>query len=162
MQVNNILPYQQSGSRQDLSTQTRVKHIMEQLTQSLNHNSFSVIVYVDFLQAFDMLWHQDRTITLDYQGHLSKQVKVNRGAPQGSCFGPKAYIVNHFDLPSIFDCPSEVHIYVGDLAILFSPSIYLKYAQQVDEIETRINKDLLKLVNYAESNHQPINNKKTE
>ncbi|CAF3845006.1 unnamed protein product [Rotaria magnacalcarata] len=104
----------------------------------------------------------DRTITLDYQGHLSKQVKVNRGTPQGSCFGPKTYIVNHFDLPSIFDCPSEVHLYVDDLAILFSPSIYLKYAQQVDEIETRINKDLLKLANYAESNHQPIYNKKTD
>ncbi|CAF3376996.1 unnamed protein product [Rotaria socialis] len=98
---------------------------MEQLTQSLNHNSFSVIVYVDSLQALDMLWHQsfilklyqlncpydhlfwiinyfkDLTITLDYQGHLSKQVKVPCRAPQGSCFGPKAYIVNHFDLPSI-------------------------------------------------------------
>ncbi|CAF4617420.1 unnamed protein product [Rotaria socialis] len=140
----------------------------------------------NFLQAFDMLWHQgfilklyqlnctyaylfwisnyfkDRTITLDYQVHVSEQVKVNRGAPQGSCFEPKAYIVNHFDLPSIFDCPSEVHLYVDDLAILYSPSIYLKYAPQANEIETRISTDLLKLANYVESNHQPVNNKKTE
>ncbi|CAM4826176.1 unnamed protein product [Rotaria magnacalcarata] len=186
IQVNNILPYQQSDSRQHLSTLTRVNHITEQLTQSLNHNSFSVIVYVDFLQAFDMLWHhgfilklyqlncpyeylfwiinyfKDRTITLGYRGHLSKQVKVPCGAPQGSYFGPKAYIVNHFDLPSIFDCPSEVHLHVDDLAILYSSSIFLKYAQQANEIETRINSDLLKLANYAESNHQPVNNKKTE
>ncbi|CAF1277970.1 unnamed protein product [Rotaria magnacalcarata] len=186
IQLNSILPNQQSGSRPHLSTLTRVNHIMEQLTQSLNHNSFSVIVYVDFLQAFDMLWHQgfilklyqlhcpyaylfwmvnyfkDRTVTIDYQGHMSKQVAVLRGAPQGSCFGPKAYIVNHFNLPTIFDRPCEVHLYVDDLAILYSPSIYLKYSQQVDEIQTRINNDLLKLATYAESNHQPINNNKTE
>ncbi|CAF4331452.1 unnamed protein product [Rotaria magnacalcarata] len=107
-------------------------------------------------------YFKDRTITLGYRGHLSKQVKVPCGAPQGSYFGPKAYIVNHFDLPSIFDCPSEVHLHVDDLAILYSSSIFLKYAQQANEIETRINSDLLKLANYAESNHQPVNNKKTE
>ncbi|CAF4220874.1 unnamed protein product, partial [Rotaria sordida] len=58
-----------------------------------------------------------RTTTIDYQGFLSKQVCVSRGAPQGSHFGPKTYIVNHFDLPTIFDCPREVHQYVDDRAI---------------------------------------------
>ncbi|CAF2150266.1 unnamed protein product [Rotaria magnacalcarata] len=135
-------------------------------THDLKHQGFILKLYQLNCPYAYLFWiinyFKDRTITLDYQGHLSKQVKVNRGTPQGSCFGPKTYIVNHFDLPSIFDCPSEVHLYVDDLAILFSPSIYLKYAQQVYEIETRINKDLLKLANYAESNHQPIYNKKTD
>ncbi|CAF4835403.1 unnamed protein product, partial [Rotaria sp. Silwood2] len=52
-------------------------------------------------------YFKDRTITIDCQELLSKQICVSRGAPQGSCFGPKAYIVNHFDLPTIFDCPRE-------------------------------------------------------
>ncbi|CAF3358504.1 unnamed protein product [Rotaria socialis] len=153
--MDNILPYQQSGSRQHLSTLTRVNPIMEQLTQPLNHNSFSVIVYVDFLQTFDMLWHQgfilklyqlncpyvylfwiinyfkDRTITLDYQGHLSKQVKVPCGAPQCSCFEPKAYIVNHFDLPSIFDCTSEVHLYILHQSISNIHSKQIKLKQEL-------------------------------
>ncbi|CAM2708417.1 unnamed protein product [Rotaria socialis] len=185
LQSNNILPNQQSGSRSHLGTLTRVNHIIEQLNQSLNHNTFAVVVYVDFLQAFDRLWHQglvaklhnlhcplaylfwiinyfkDRTITIDYQGSLSKQVCVSRGAPQGSCFGPVAYIVNHYDLPMIFNNPQDIHLYVDDLAIIYSPSIYLKFSKQVIEIQSRINYDLLKLEEYAEANKQPININKT-
>jgi hypothetical protein len=87
---------------------------------------------------------------------------ITRGAPQGSCFVPKAYIVNLFDLPLIFECLREVHLYVDDLAILYSPSIYLKYAKQTNEIQTRINKDMVKLGQYASNNHQPVNKNKTE
>jgi hypothetical protein len=153
-----VLPTQQSGSRTHMSTLTRVNHLMEQISQSHRYNTFSVVVYVDFLQAFDMLWHQglilklhhlncphaylfwiinyfkDRTLNIEYQGHLSKSIEITRGAPQGSCFGPKAYIVNLFDLPSIFNCPREAHLYVDDLAIFYSPSIYLKYSKQSEEI----------------------------
>ena len=138
-----------------------------------------MVVYVDFLQAFDMLWHQglilklhqlrcpfsylfwimnyfkDRSIFVEYQGQVSNQIQVTRGGPQGSCFGPKAYIVHHFDLPSIFLCPNDVHLYVDDLAIFYSPSIYLKYAKQIEEIQTRINQDMLNFEKYAEENHQP-------
>ncbi|CAF4685440.1 unnamed protein product, partial [Rotaria socialis] len=186
LELNNVLPTQQSGSRPHLSTLTRVNHLMEQLTQSLRHNSFSVLVYIDFLQAFDMLWHpglilklqhvhcpyaylcwivnyfQDRTTTIDYQGHLSDQIVITRGAPQGSCFGPKAYIVNLFDLPQIFECTPKLHLYVDDLALLYSPSIYLKYIKQTDEIQTRINNDMVKLEQYADNNHQPVNKNKME
>ncbi|CAM4904962.1 unnamed protein product [Rotaria socialis] len=186
LELNNVLPTQQSRPIPHLSTLTRVNHLMEQLTQSLRHNSFSVLVYIDFLQAFDMLWHpglilklqhvhcpyaylcwivnyfQDRTTTIDYQGHLSDQIVITRGAPQGSCFGPKAYIVNLFDLSQIFECPREVHLYVDDLAILYSSSIYLKYIKQTNEIQTRINNDMVKLEQYADNNHQPVNKNKTE
>lgn len=186
VQSNNILPPQQSGSRPHLSTLTRVNYLFEQITQSLNHNSFVVILYVDFLQAFDMLWYQglilklyqlhcpyaylfwiinyftDRTITIEFGDQCSKRIPVSRGAPQGSCFGPKAYILNHFDLPSIFDYPNNVHLYVDDLAIIYSPSIYLKFSSQAKEMESRINKGLLKLASYTATNHQPINFKKTE
>ncbi|CAM4815432.1 unnamed protein product [Rotaria magnacalcarata] len=104
----------------------------------------------------------DRTTTIDYQGHVSDQIVITRGAPQGSCFGPKAYIVNLFDLPQIFECPREVHLYVDDLAILYSPSIYLKYIKQTNEIQTRINNDMVKLEQYADNNHQPVYKNKTE
>ncbi|CAM4775722.1 unnamed protein product [Rotaria magnacalcarata] len=105
---------------------------------------------------------KDRTTTIDYQGHVSDQIVITRGAPQGSCFGPKAYIVNLFDLPQIFECPREVHLYVDDLAILYSPSIYLKYIKQTNEIQTRINNDMVKLEQYADNNHQPVYKNKTE
>ncbi|CAF1552707.1 unnamed protein product [Rotaria magnacalcarata] len=185
-ELNNVLSTQQSGSIPHLSTLTRVDHLMEQLTQSLRHNSLSVVVYIDFLQAFDMLWHpglilklqhlhcpyaylfwivnyfQDRITTIDYQGHLSDQIVITRGAPQGSCFEPKVYIVNLFDLPQIFEYTRKVHLYVDDLALLYSPSIYLEYIKQTDEIQTRINNDMVKLEQYADNNHQPVNKNKME
>jgi hypothetical protein len=48
------------------------------------------------------------------------------------------------------------------LAIFYSPSIYLKYSKQIEEIQTRINNDMSKLEEYANNNHQPVNKNKTE
>jgi hypothetical protein len=56
VQNYNILPWQQSGSRAHQSTITRVNHRLEQLTCSLRYNTFTPVLFVDFKQAFDMLW----------------------------------------------------------------------------------------------------------
>jgi hypothetical protein len=48
------------------------------------------------------------------------------------------------------------------LAIFYSPSLFLEYKKQIDEIQIRINKDMEKFEKYAEDNHQPVNKNKTE
>ena len=45
---------------------------------------------------------------------------------------------------------------------LYSPSIHLKYSKQKEEIQRRINNDVLKLEEYSINNHQPVNHKKIE
>ncbi|CAF4801270.1 unnamed protein product, partial [Rotaria magnacalcarata] len=182
----NILPVQQSGARAHQATTSRVNYLLEQLTQSLRYNSFSPVIYIDFLQAFDNLWHQglllklnrlncppvylawivnyfvNRTLKIEYNNSQSTPINVRRGAPQGSCLGPIIYIISHHDLPLVFENPSHVHAYVDDIAIVYIPSLHLKYKFQVLEIEERINKDMLKLLHYTNTWHQPLNPKKSE
>ncbi|CAF4797729.1 unnamed protein product [Rotaria sp. Silwood1] len=121
LDINEMYEIQNQGMKTSLRSDTTIDLVLTTPTISLSQCT---------TLPYTVNYFKDRTITIDYQGHLSKQVDVSRGAPQGSCFGPKAYIVNHFDLPTIFDCSCEVHLYVDDLAIFYSPSIYLKYSQQ--------------------------------
>jgi hypothetical protein len=182
----NILPWQQSGARPHLSTMTRVNHLLENLTESLTINTFTPVIYIDFLQAFDMLWHQGiiyklyklrcpdeylfwlinyftgRSLIIDYDGCRSAKINIWRGAPQGSVLGPIAYIIAHYDLPQIFERPENVHLYVDDLAIAYVPSLYLSRRKQIEDIERIMNRDLEKLLQYTVKWHQPVNVNKTE
>ena len=182
----NILPWQQSGARPHLHTMTRVNHLLENITESLAVNTFTPVIYIDFLQAFDMLWHQgiiyklynlccpdvylywlinyftNRSLIIDYDGCCSATINISRGAPQGSVLGPIAYIIAHYDLPKIFERPENVHIYVDDLAIAYVPSLYLSHRKQIEDIERIMNHDLEKLLHYTVKWHQPVNVNKTE
>ncbi|CAF1534814.1 unnamed protein product [Rotaria magnacalcarata] len=51
----NRLPAQQSGARSHQATTSRVNCLLEQITQSLRYDSFTPVVYIDLLQAFDKL-----------------------------------------------------------------------------------------------------------
>ncbi|CAF4437595.1 unnamed protein product [Rotaria socialis] len=59
-----ILPAQQSGARPHQATTSRVNCFLEQITQSLLYNSFTPVVCIDFLQAFDKLWQQGLLLNL--------------------------------------------------------------------------------------------------
>ncbi|CAF4534831.1 unnamed protein product, partial [Rotaria sp. Silwood2] len=89
-------------------------------------------------------------------------INVERGAPQGSCLGPVMYVISHHDLPQLFANPMNVHAYVDDIAIVYAPSMNLKFKHQVIEIEKNINNDMRNLLNYANDWHQPLNPKKPE
>ncbi|CAF2070985.1 unnamed protein product [Rotaria magnacalcarata] len=182
----NVLPAQQSGSRPHQATTSRVNCLLEQITQSLRYNTFTPVVYIDFMQAFDKLWQQGlvlklnklncpsaylawivnyftgRSLKVDYGGIESILINIERGAPQGSCLGPVMYVINHHDLPQIFSNPMNVHAYVDDIAIVYSPSMHLKFKYQVIDIEKHINNDMQNLMEYANEWHQPLNPKKTE
>ena len=182
----NILPPQQSGARPHQSTTSRVNALLEQINQSQAYNSFTPVVYVDFQQAFDKMWQAglilklsrlscpsaylswlvnyftNRTLRIDYAGLTSSLIQVKRGAPQGSCLGPVMYVTAHHDLPQIFRNPDEVHAFADDIAILYTPSIFLKHKHQITEIEDRINLDMDNLLRYASQWCQPLNPMKTE
>ncbi|CAF4102562.1 unnamed protein product [Adineta steineri] len=99
---------------------------------------------------------------IDLNGQISEEISVKRGAPQGSVFGAIAYIVAHHDLQQVFQNPENNHLYVDDLGSVYIPSLYEEYKDQLTEIQKRINKDLIKLHDYAVEWHQPVNSKKTE
>ncbi|CAF2120575.1 unnamed protein product [Rotaria magnacalcarata] len=177
--LNNfgILPWQQSGARAKQCTVSRVNHLLEQTYTSLLYNTFTPVVFIDFLQAFDMLrqeglllklqrlnclysyliwiknYFTERTMKIDLNGQLSNNIILKRGAPQGSVFGPIAYILTHYDLQQIFKAPENNHLYVDDLGCVFIPNIYKKYRDQLVEIQDTINQDLINLQQYATEWH---------
>ena len=181
----NILPTQQSGARPRQSTTTRVNALLERVNQSHLCNTFTPVIYIDFQQAFDKLWQEglivklsrlgcpsaylawivkyftERTLRIEYGNLESAAIHVKRGAPQGSCLGPVMYITAHHDLPLLFSSPSEVHAYVDDFAILYTPSIHLNRKKQVEEIQNRMNYDMRELHRYAKTWLQPLNVVKT-
>ena len=185
LQTRGILPWQQSGARKHQCTTSRVNHLLEQVTNSLRYNTFTPTVFVDFKQAFDMLWQaglllklerlecptayllwitsyfNERSMKLDINGQLSQSIAIQRGAPQGSVFGPIAYITAHHDLQQVFEQPENTHLYVDDLGIVYTPTIYLNYKNQLLDMEKRINHDLAMLLAYANQWHQPVNSQKT-
>jgi hypothetical protein len=173
LQKLGILPWQQSGARAQQSTMSRVNHLLEQLANSFRYNTFTPSLFVDFKQAFDLLWPQglilklsrlncpvpyllwitnyfkDRSTILDLDGLLSDNIIIARGAPQGSVFGAIAYTIAHYDLIQIFQRPENNHLYVDDLGSLYFPSIYCNFKKQLTDIEQRMNQDLSKLHEYS-------------
>jgi hypothetical protein len=103
----------------------------------------------------------ERTLKIEYGTVKSAFIHVRRGVTQGRCLGPVMCITAHHDLPQIFSNPSEVDAYVDDVAILYTPSIHLNRKKQVEEIQSRINKDMRDSHSYAETWLQPLNATKT-
>lgn len=56
----------------------------------------------------------------------------------------------------------NVHAYVDDIAIVYTPSMHLKFRYQIIEMENNINNDMKTLLAYAKDLHQPLNPMKTE
>lgn len=182
----NVLPAQQSGARSHQSTLSRVNALIEQVSQSHQFNTFTPVIYIDFQQAFDKLWQEglilklsrldcpfayliwiinyftDRTLKIEHGACISGPIQVRRGAPQGSCLGPVMYITAHHDMPLLFSNPNEVHAYVDDVAILYTPPILLRRKDQVAEVQRRMNKDMESLSEYAKKWRQPLNVNKTK
>ena len=147
---NNIIPPQQSGATQHQSTTSRVNFLLEQLYQAERISSFTPVVYVDFLQAFDLLWPQGlilklqnlgcpfqfllwlanyfkhRSIRIKYEEVISPIIEVSRGTTQVSVLGPILYVICHHDLPTIFQTPVNVHAYVDDICALCCHILYLR------------------------------------
>jgi len=156
----SILPSQQSGSRKTQSIATRVQHLLQQLTQSLTYNSISSVLYIDFLQAYDRLWQQglllklaylqcppeymqwilnyfsDRRCMIEINGQLSNVINIQSGVPQCSCFASTAFIVFHYDLPD------NCHLFVDDLALIYTPSIFLSFEEQLNMLERKMNNEM--------------------
>jgi len=60
----NILLWQQSGAGPYISTTTRVNYLLQNVTESLCYNTFTPVIFIDFLQAFDILWHEGLILKL--------------------------------------------------------------------------------------------------
>lgn len=147
--VNNIIPYCQSGFRQYHSTTTALLKIVDDILKAWDEDKITMLVLLDLTKAFDMIdhtlllaklrhvgvgnasaWFQSYLVNRPQGVKLEKHGKITlsdfrintKGVPQGSILGPVLFIIYIFDAEKQLE-NSMVHNYADDTQIYTSFSI---------------------------------------
>jgi len=171
----------QSGFRKHHSTTTAILKITEDLRSNLEEGQATVLVLLDFSQAFDTVVHKLLTCKLSnehnysteserlldsylsgrrqmvrFSGRDSDVGRVTCGVPQGSVLGPKlfSYYINSVS-SVIINC--AFHIYADDLQLYKSCNVE-NFQQCIDDV----NSDLARVHAWAKSNGLLLNPKKSQ
>ena len=129
-----------------------IAHLIDQITNSLQENQITCVLYLDLKKAFDTVNHYIVLNKLDYYGirgnlhkiltscltdrkqktmvhsYLSEEAKVEVGVPQGSILGPLLFILYINDISNITNL-AKFYLFADDTAITIK-------AQHRSELQT--------------------------
>ena len=170
-EMNKWLHERQHGFRPGYSCESQLVTVCQDLAEALDDGGRIDSIIIDFTKAFDLVPH-DRLITkiagsgLDgrvlgwirdfltgrsqrvrVDGHLSEEIEVTSGVPQGSVLGPLLFLAYVNDIWRNVD--SDLRLFADDCII------YRKIRDRSD-IET-LQADLNKLMKWAQTNEMTIN-----
>ena len=178
LNINKILPDEQSGFRRFFSTTTLLLQITSFIYDALNNNKVISLVLLDFSKAFDSINHDIMITNLKeiglskiainwFNSYLRKRkqrviidesysdwLDVICGIPQGSILGPILFSIYTRKIPSIFN---------NVQCFMFADDTQLLKSYNVDDSKTsidEINIDLNMLSLWCEKNHLKLNPKK--
>ena len=137
--AHNVLTPQQHGFRQAHSCETQLIQTVHDFTTSLNNNTQTDVVIMDFSKAFDVVPHNRLLLKLSQYGidgsinrwigsflkgrkqrvviggDHSNWATVDSGVPQGTVLGPLLFLVYINDLPQNIN--STVRLFADDCVI---------------------------------------------
>lgn len=177
LNINNILYNKQYGFRKNHSTIHAIIDLLDNISQSIDQNKFTIGVFIDFSKAFDTVnhnillkkmnlygisdyclsWFQsylhNRQQFVEFQSTTSEYQTISCGVPQGSILGPLLFLIYINDLPN---ASKILH------TILFADDTNLFYSHECfHTLISSVNEELHKITNWLEANRLSLNLSKT-
>ncbi|CAF1186396.1 unnamed protein product [Adineta ricciae] len=182
----NIFIDEQSGFTAERRLQTRILSLVEdlRLTTAAN-NRPALVIFVDFMSAFDKMWHpalfstlsqldfplpllkwisswlENRTMCIHVGEAISKKINIFVGAPQGSVLAATLFRLHVHFLPSFF-MNMVCHLFADDLAIVMKGAMEEKFSKNIMALEKQAELTMKILQKYADDYILPVNINKTK
>ncbi len=130
---NNIISPHQFGFIPGRSTVLQLVYIVDKWLRDLDNGKKTTVVFMDFMKAFDRVWHggllhklaaagvaprsldwldsylNGRTISVRVESTLSISRTITAGVPQGSHLGPVLFVLFINDLPNAVNLTTEIY-----------------------------------------------------
>lgn len=174
---NNILHNRQFGFRPNHSTYMAVIDLINNITNAVENDCYTVGVFLDLSKAFDTINHDILIDKLNYLGFrgivndwfrdylsnrkqyvcydstISSLKPITCGVPQGSILGPLLFILYINDLPSS-SSKLDFVVYADDTNLFYSH-------KDIHRVEEVFNEELTHVCNWFNANKLSVNAKKT-
>lgn len=173
LETNNLLSNRQFGFRNDRSTDDAVHDLTNHIVKALDNREKCVAIFLDLAKAFDTVsvhrlcsklerlgirgkplelfksYLTNRTQCVKIGDHLSEELTIEHGVPQGSILGPTLFLTYINDMCSVDLVYGKLVAYADDTALIFTASTWEQtfQAAQVgfDSISTWLSDNLLSL-----------------
>ena len=151
--------------------------LLNKIKETIDNKKYGCGIFIDLRKAFDTVNHEillrklehygirgmaqnwfkyyltNRKQYVSLNGESSKLKQIACGVPRGSCLGPLLFLLYINDLPNI---PEVLHFY------LFADDTNIYYeADNMEKLETVVNKELRKLGTWLIGNRLSLNIDKT-
>ena len=184
--ANNIFTDEQSGFTPGRRLQTRILSLVEDVRQTIAANNRpALVIFVDFLSAFDRLWHpalistletmglpspllkwivnwiQERSLCISFGDSISRTIPMLVGAPQGSVLAATLFRLHVHALPEYLRA-FVTHLFADDLAIQINGDLEKRLSNNIVTIEARAKVALDQLEKFSVDRLLPVNIPKTK
>ena len=180
---NKLLYGSQYGYRKNHSTETACLELVDKLYRQLDDNQSPFCVFIDLSKAFDTIIHKillaklkyygfdinalswfnsylsDRKQFVEVEGHRSETNFIRTGVPQGSTLGPLLFIIYMNDINNVSEALKSI-LFADDTSLNSTISVFS--ASDTRELSSKINNELLKVIDWLRANKLSLNVKKTK
>lgn len=177
LERNKLLHNNQFGFRKNHSTTHALIEVVDKISEAIDDRKITVGVFLDLSKAFDTIKHDilfsklahygirgvaldwfksyftDRFQQVKYFNSLSKLALIRCGVPQGSILGPLLFLIYINDITT---CSNKLTMYLfaDDTTVFITNFNY-------PHLINTINKELMLLSNWLNSNFLSLNTKKS-